>query len=75
MESVMTTRKRYRCRQCGFDFPATLPVTHEPDGAMLLHHLAAMQKGDRGDAAESALLLAAGWLALAGGGWPAPSPT
>jgi hypothetical protein len=42
---------------------------------MLLHHLAAMQKGDRGDAAESALLLAAGWLALAGGGWPAPSPT
>jgi hypothetical protein len=35
-------QKCYRCRYCGFDFPAALPVTQEPDGALLLHHLSAM---------------------------------
>jgi hypothetical protein len=33
------SRPRYRCRYCGFDFPAALPVTQEPDSAMLLNHL------------------------------------
>jgi hypothetical protein len=37
-------RPRYRCRYCGFDFPAVLPVTHAPNGAMLLHHLSAMHR-------------------------------
>jgi hypothetical protein len=32
-------RLSYRCRYCGYDFPAALPVTHAPDGALLLHHL------------------------------------
>jgi hypothetical protein len=31
----MKPRPRYRCRYCGYDFPAALPVTHEPNGAML----------------------------------------
>jgi hypothetical protein len=30
---------RYRCRYCGQDLPAWLPVSREPNGAMLLHHL------------------------------------
>jgi len=34
--------RRYRCRFCGRDLPAWLPVAPRPDGAMLLHHL-----GDR----------------------------
>jgi hypothetical protein len=38
----MPPRKRYRCRYCGFDFPAALPVTQAPNGAMLLQHLSAM---------------------------------
>ncbi len=37
-------RKRYRCRYCGDDFPAALPVTHAPNGTTLLHHLAAMHR-------------------------------
>jgi hypothetical protein len=40
----MPPRPRYRCRYCGYDFPAALPVTHAPDGAMLLNHLAAMHR-------------------------------
>jgi hypothetical protein len=36
---MSSTHPHYRCRYCGYDFPAALPVTHEPDGAMLLHHL------------------------------------
>ena len=38
----MTTsrpQKRYRCRICGHLLPAWLPVSREPNGAMLLHHL------------------------------------
>jgi hypothetical protein len=42
----MPPRKRYRCRYCGYDFPAALPVTHEPNGALLLNHLAAMHRGE-----------------------------
>jgi hypothetical protein len=38
----MTTRRRYRCRSCGWELPAWLPVAQAPDGAMLLHHLSAM---------------------------------
>jgi hypothetical protein len=34
----MTTR-RYRCRHCGAEPPAWLPVAQAVDGAMLLHHL------------------------------------
>jgi hypothetical protein len=44
----MTPRPRYRCRYCGDDFPAARPVTHEPDGAMLLNHLAAMHPTEVG---------------------------
>jgi len=38
----MTTRRRYCCRYCRYDFPAWLPVAQRPDGAMLLNHLSAM---------------------------------
>ena len=31
----MPTTRRYRCRLCGLMLPAWLPVTREPDGAML----------------------------------------
>jgi hypothetical protein len=40
----MPPRRRYRCRDCGDDFPAALPVTHAPDGVMLLNHLSAMHR-------------------------------
>jgi hypothetical protein len=33
------SHRRYRCRYCGHDFPAWLPVAKRPDGALLLHHL------------------------------------
>jgi hypothetical protein len=36
---VMTTNKRYRCRYCGAELPAWLPVAKRPNGAMLLYHL------------------------------------
>jgi hypothetical protein len=39
MASERLSRRRYRCRFCGHDFPAWLPVAQRPDGAMLLHHL------------------------------------
>jgi hypothetical protein len=35
-------QKRYRCRYCGYDFPAWLPVAKQPNGATLLHYLSAM---------------------------------
>jgi hypothetical protein len=35
----MTPQKRYRCRYCGRELPAWLPVAQEPWGPMLLHHL------------------------------------
>jgi hypothetical protein len=40
----MPPRKRYRCRYCGRTLPAWLPVAKRPNGAMLLHHLAAMHR-------------------------------
>jgi hypothetical protein len=33
------SRRQYRCRLCGCELPAWLPVAKRPDGAMLLHHL------------------------------------
>jgi hypothetical protein len=42
----MATRNRYHCCYCGYDFPAALPVTQEPNGAMLLNHLAAMHRDE-----------------------------
>jgi hypothetical protein len=32
--------KRFRCRVCSVTFSAWLPVPGEPDGALLLHHVA-----------------------------------
>jgi hypothetical protein len=37
---MATTRRLYRCKLCGCELPAWLPVAKRPDGAMLLHHLA-----------------------------------
>jgi hypothetical protein len=31
--------RRYRCRFCGAELPAWLPVAQRPDGALLLGHL------------------------------------
>jgi hypothetical protein len=44
----MTTRKRYRCRACGAELPAWLPVAQAPDGVMLLHHLAQQHPAEVG---------------------------
>jgi hypothetical protein len=32
-------QKRYRCRVCGLELPAWLPVAKRPEGSMLLYHL------------------------------------
>jgi hypothetical protein len=37
---MATTRRLYRCKLCGCELPAWLPVAKRPDRAMLLHHLA-----------------------------------
>jgi hypothetical protein len=37
---MATTRRLYRCKLCGCELPAWLPVAKRPDGAMPLHHLA-----------------------------------
>jgi hypothetical protein len=42
------TTKRYRCRSCGREFPAWLPVMQQPDGPMRLHHLSAMHPAEVG---------------------------
>jgi hypothetical protein len=42
------SRRRYRCRYCGHDLPAALPVTQEPNAAMLLNHLSAMHPTEVG---------------------------
>jgi hypothetical protein len=34
----MTPRTRYRCRYCGAELPAWLPVAKRPNGALLLGH-------------------------------------
>jgi hypothetical protein len=44
----MTPQKRDRCRSCGRDFPAWLPVMQEPWGPMLVHHLSAMHPAEVG---------------------------
>jgi hypothetical protein len=44
----VASKRRYRCRSCGYDFPAALPVTQTPDGAMLLQHLSAMHRDQVG---------------------------
>jgi hypothetical protein len=49
MAGTMTqppAHKRYRCRFCGHDLPAWLPVAKRPNGAMLLYHLS-QQHPDR----------------------------
>jgi hypothetical protein len=33
-----------RCRLCGTTLPGWLPVPNRPDGALLLHHLAALHR-------------------------------
>jgi hypothetical protein len=40
--------RRYRCRYCGGEFPARLPVMQAPDGPMLLHHLSKMHPTEVG---------------------------
>lgn len=35
----MPPRKRYRCRWCGLELHAWLPVAQRPEGSMLLYHL------------------------------------
>jgi hypothetical protein len=44
----MPPPKRYRCRVCGRDLPAWLPVVKRPDGAMLLQHLGARHRDQVG---------------------------
>jgi hypothetical protein len=44
----MATTRRYRCRYCGHELPAWLPAFREPDGAMLLAHLAQDHPGEVG---------------------------
>jgi hypothetical protein len=41
-------QKRYRCKYCGLDLPAWLPVMQEPDGPMLVRHLSAMHPTEVG---------------------------
>jgi hypothetical protein len=38
----------YRCRFCGHILPAWLPVSREPNGAMLLHHLTQQHPAEAG---------------------------
>jgi hypothetical protein len=40
--------KRYRCRYCGRELPAWLPVAQEPWEPMLLHHLSLMHPTEFG---------------------------
>ena len=44
----MTPHRRYRCRFCGRDLPAWLPVAPRPNGAMLLGHLSTMHPAEIG---------------------------
>jgi hypothetical protein len=45
---MTSTRKRYRCRYCSAELPAWLPAFNEPNGAMLLDHLAQQHPGEVG---------------------------
>ena len=40
------TPRRYRCRFCGVELNAWLPVTREPNGAMLLGHLSQLHRDE-----------------------------
>jgi hypothetical protein len=40
--------KRDRCRYCGRELPAWLPVAQAPDGPRLVHHLSAMHPTEVG---------------------------
>jgi hypothetical protein len=44
----VSTAKRCRCRSCGRELPAWLPVAKEPDGPMLVHHLFLMHAAEVG---------------------------
>jgi hypothetical protein len=44
----MTTRRRSRCRCCGITCSAWLAVPGEPDGALLLHHVAQAHPAELG---------------------------
>jgi hypothetical protein len=44
----MTPELHYRCRFCGHDLPAWLPVARRLDSAMLLHHLGVMHSTEAG---------------------------
>jgi hypothetical protein len=39
MATERLSRRRYRCRFCGLELPAWLPVAKRPEGSMLLYHL------------------------------------
>jgi hypothetical protein len=41
-------QKRYRCRYCGRELPAWLPVAKRPQATMLLHHLGTMHPAEVG---------------------------
>jgi hypothetical protein len=41
-------QKRYRCRLCGLELPAWLPVLKQPDGSILLHHLGNSHRAEVG---------------------------
>ena len=47
-QPAMTTATRDRCKYCGLDFPAWLPVAKRPDGPMLLPHLSTVHPAEVG---------------------------
>jgi hypothetical protein len=44
----MTTGRRYRCRVCAVVLSVWFPVPGEPNGAMLLHHVAQVYPSEGG---------------------------
>jgi hypothetical protein len=42
----MATRKRFKCRFCGLELPAWLPVFKAPNGTMLLTHLSQRHRAE-----------------------------
>ena len=44
----MTPDRQYRCRFCGEDLPAWLPVARRPESAMLLNHLGVRHPAEAG---------------------------
>jgi hypothetical protein len=41
-------QQRYRCRYCGLEFPAWLPVAQGPQATMLVHHPCTMHPAEAG---------------------------